>query len=100
MQKAKAKQMISRAMAVILTLSAGNVSPVLAAVPTDTSPFSLSLDEPYLTSGNPQKLYLESRDDLAIKSVDYAVTGDNSDKIEIDPVSGTILLGGVHADRE
>lgn len=83
---------LSTMLAVTLTLSAGNAMPIFAAVPESRSSFTLSVDDPYLTSGVSQRLYLENQENLAIQSVNYSVNPEDADKVVVDPESGIVSI--------
>ena len=94
----KAKRVLSAVMAGILAFSTMGASPVFAA-PEESQSFVLSLDGGYLTEGTPGRIYLEGKEDFAIKSVAYEGT---EGKVIVDPKTGTASIkeGYTPVDRE
>ena len=94
----KTKRVLSAVMAGILAFSAMGASPVFAA-PEESQLFVLSLDGGYLTEGTPGRIYLEGKEDLAIKSVTYEAP---EEKVMVDPKTGTVSIkdGYAPVDRE
>ena len=94
----KTKRVLSAVMAGILAFSTMGASPVFAA-PEESQLFVLSLDGEYLTEGTPDRIYLEGKKDLAIKSVTYDAP---EEKVMIDPQTGTVSVkeGYTPVDRE
>lgn len=69
----KTKRVLSVLMAGILAFST-MVSGQVFAAPEDSQSFVLSLDRGYLTEGTPDRIYLEGKEDFAIKSADHEAT--------------------------
>lgn len=94
----KTKRVLSAVMAGILAFSTMGAGPVFAA-PEESQLFALSLGEDYLTAGTPSRLYLEGKEDLAIKSVTYEAP---DEKVTIDPKTGAVSIkeGYTPVDRE
>lgn len=94
----KTKRVLSVLMAGILAFSTMGSGQVFAA-PEESQSFVLSLDRGYLTEGTPGRIYLEGKEDFAIKSVDYEAP---DEKVSIDPKTGTVSIreGYTPVDRE